>query len=217
MIYNSIPMGVGKDMIGKASGLFTATVLSAIAMTISAQTAEIVRDGAAVFLSGPIVAKDLQAFHNAVGDDEKLTVYLSSPGGEVHPATMIGVLIRVRSYATMVPAGAICASACALIWMAGVPRELGVRAHLGLHCTRLGLNETKCYGPGSAQQQAYLQSMWAPWDVATIPRGGMQMIWVAPNTHGLVITENDIPELRWILGFACAIGGMRAVEWRCEK
>jgi hypothetical protein len=36
---------------------------------------------------------------------------------------MIGVLIRVRSYATMVPAGAICASACALIWMAGLPRE----------------------------------------------------------------------------------------------
>ena len=31
----------------------------------------------------------------------------------------------------MVPAGAICASACALIWMAGVPRELGVHAHLG--------------------------------------------------------------------------------------
>jgi hypothetical protein len=191
-------------------------ILAVVTLMAKAPAAEITRDGAAVFLSGPIVAKDLQAFHNAVGNDEKLTVYLSSPGGEVHPAMMIGVLIRVRSYATMVPAGAICSSACALIWMAGIPRELGIHAHLGLHCTRL-INETKCYGPGSAQQERYLQSMWAPWDVATIPRAGMAMIWVAPNIKGLVITENNIPELRGILGFACAIAGMKAVEWRCEK
>jgi len=58
------------------------------------------RDGHAVFLSGPIEAKDLKTFHDAVGNDEKLTVYLSSSGGEVHPATMIGVLIRDRKLAT---------------------------------------------------------------------------------------------------------------------
>jgi len=189
--------------------------LAALCGLVTANAAEITRDGNAVFLSGPIEAKDLKTFHDAVGNDEKLTVYLSSPGGEVHPATMIGVLIRDRKLATMVPAGATCASACALIWMAGLPRKLGTRSRLGLHCYRLGLTATECYEPGRAEQELYLKDMGAPPPVAAIPQEvGLPMVWLSPQKD-LVITEKDIREIREaVCAFAMA-GGWVDVKGEC--
>ena len=51
----------------------------------------------------------------------------------VDAALAMGRLIRAQGLTTSVPAGAECASACALIWMAGQKRLLGRGARIGFH------------------------------------------------------------------------------------
>lgn len=59
------------------------------------------------------------------------TVVLSGPGGGVSAALAIGGEIRDRRLATLVPAGADCASACSLIWLAGQRERITKRGQPG--------------------------------------------------------------------------------------
>ena len=45
----------------------------------------------------------------------------------------IGETIRLKGFQTLVPAGARCASACAMAWLGGTQRFLGPGAQIGLH------------------------------------------------------------------------------------
>lgn len=58
-------------------------------------------------------------------------VTLRSPGGKVYPALMIADLVHKGGLSTEVPSAEICASACALIFMAGNARK--VSGYLGVH------------------------------------------------------------------------------------
>ena len=80
-----------------------------------------------------------------LGDDEKFDaatynnlpppaiVNLNSNGGHNDPAMKIGQTVRARRYATVVLDGAICNSACVLIWLSGAERYFGETAKLGVH------------------------------------------------------------------------------------
>jgi len=61
------------------------------------------------------------------------TVHLDSVAGMVVEAIDIGNTIRIFKFNTFVADGAICASACGLIWLAGDRRYLGANAALGFH------------------------------------------------------------------------------------
>jgi hypothetical protein len=61
------------------------------------------------------------------------TVHLDSVGGMVVEAIDIGNTIRIFKFNTFVADGAICASACGLIWLAGDRRYFGANAALGFH------------------------------------------------------------------------------------
>src|SRR5262247_473700 len=52
-------------------------------------------------------------------------VSLNSRGGMAKDAVEIGLFIRNMEYATLVPTGKVCGSACVYIWAAGKPRGLG--------------------------------------------------------------------------------------------
>jgi hypothetical protein len=166
-----------------------------LATATPAASAQITRDGDAVYLNGIIEAADYLTFLGVVGTettprkvtDDVTTVYLSSRGGEVSPAMAIGRLIRVRGFGTMVPAGGECSSACVLIWAAGYPRSLDPYARLGLHCPRL-VNGTICYGLGRVQMQTYLREMGMPPTVAAIPiMGDLPIRWIDHATKGLIV------------------------------
>ncbi len=61
------------------------------------------------------------------------TVVLESPGGSVEDALAVGTMIRERGLATEVPAGALCASSCPLVFAAGAERRATAESAIGLH------------------------------------------------------------------------------------
>jgi hypothetical protein len=88
-------------------------------------------------LGGVIVPGDETAFHALALANPGALVVLSGPGGNVAAALAIGAEIHARGMATLVPAGAYCASACSLIWLAGHQRLLGAGARIGFHATSI--------------------------------------------------------------------------------
>jgi hypothetical protein len=60
-------------------------------------------------------------------------VIMESKGGDLEAGLNIGREISARSYSTVVKAGEICASACALAWLAGDWRYMAPGAKIGFH------------------------------------------------------------------------------------
>jgi hypothetical protein len=89
--------------------------------------------GPGILLSGEIALGDETAFHKLAETLPKAIVLTTGPGGHVYPALNIGSEIRARGWSTLVPAGASCASACSMIWLAGQTRMLGAGGQIGFH------------------------------------------------------------------------------------
>jgi hypothetical protein len=84
-------------------------------------------------LDGKFEPRDDKRFLDFIIGFERAVIVLNSPGGRLEPAIEIGSTIRKRKFATLVHDGASCASACALVWLAGVSRAMGQSAKLGFH------------------------------------------------------------------------------------
>lgn len=87
----------------------------------------------AISIGGRIEPGDEKTFHGLVGATPNALIVLAGPGGNVAAALTIGYEIRARGLKTFVPARSFCASSCALIWLAGTTRLLGMDAHIGFH------------------------------------------------------------------------------------
>jgi hypothetical protein len=94
-----------------------------------------------VTIAGRIDRGDEVAFDHIVANVTNALVVLTGPGGNVAAALAIGQQVRARGWQTLVPAGSSCASACALIWLAGTQRMLGVNARIGFHAISVKNNE----------------------------------------------------------------------------
>lgn len=86
-----------------------------------------------IMISGEIVAGDAEKFRAEALKLRNATVGLSSGGRTLGPALEIGKMVRLMSFSTIVVGSDQCASACALIWMAGARRFLGDGARVGFH------------------------------------------------------------------------------------
>ena len=89
--------------------------------------------GDAILLSGVITPGDEADFHALAETLRSAVVITTGPGGSVGPALAIGSETRLRGWTTLVPEGTRCASACAMIWLAGATRRLGAGAEIGFH------------------------------------------------------------------------------------
>ena len=120
------------------------TLLAALAATLLATTAQAVTIhkvkgfDTTIHVGGDInygdevyLADVLQQRRN----EGKVTEYvmLDSPGGNIYSGHMMGKLIRENGIKTVVDGDAVCASACMLMFAAGVQRVAWVGAHLGVH------------------------------------------------------------------------------------
>jgi hypothetical protein len=85
-----------------------------------------------ISISGEIMKGDEQKFKEIALRSDKAIVYLEGPGGDLGAAIRIGRLVNALGYMTAVNE-AQCASACALIWVAGHFKFLSPNAQVGFH------------------------------------------------------------------------------------
>jgi hypothetical protein len=85
-----------------------------------------------IHLKGTIEKGDDEKFRVLALQSRTATVQLGSDGGRLKPALEIGKMIRLRGFSTAVQ-DAQCASACALIWLAGEPRYMNNFTSIGFH------------------------------------------------------------------------------------
>jgi hypothetical protein len=86
-----------------------------------------------VVLEGELNLGDERAFANIAVQADKAVVLMSSPGGNLSAGIAIGKAIRLKGFATLVPEGYTCASACALAWLGGRVRLMAAGATVGFH------------------------------------------------------------------------------------
>ncbi len=105
---------------------------------------------AVISVEGEIAFGDERDFVNqALGLDSAIVV-LASPGGNTFAAIEIGKAIRLKNFVTLVDNNEECASACALIWLAGVVRFMGPEAQIGFHASYEVTPEGEAHVQGAA-------------------------------------------------------------------
>jgi|GEM_PF-1122389 len=124
-------------------------------------------DGATalVVVEGDLELGDIEIFRSRVAPLSKATVAFRSDGGSLLAGIRIGMLIRVKNFTTVVPDAAQCASACAVAWLGGAHRFLGVGSKVGFHAAYVQkAGATTESGPGNAVLGAYLDQIGLPED-----------------------------------------------------
>lgn len=89
-----------------------------------------------LMLFGEITQADSENFAKALDalpDKNNILVGLKGDGGDARAGLEIADLVRRSGLATHVPDGATCASACAIIWIAGKSKGAGKFTHIGFH------------------------------------------------------------------------------------
>ena len=91
------------------------------------------KGGGYIFINGEIQKGDADKFRKLAAGSQADLVFLRSQGGSLSEAFEIGRIITVSSYSTFVLDDHWCASACALIWIAGEKRYVQPKSHIGFH------------------------------------------------------------------------------------
>lgn len=147
-----------------------------------------------ISIKGEIVAGDDLKFAPIIANREQVTVYLASNGGDTLAAMAIGRMIRSNKFATDVPSGALCTSACGLIWIAGDRRSLSAIAKVGFHGAFRRINgKMVISSEGNALVGAYIAEM--GYSAAAIvyftqaPPSGVQ--WLSPEVAARIGVEYE--------------------------
>src|SRR6266568_300448 len=110
---------------------------------------------AVVVVQGTLDVADGERFFTKIAPLATAMVRFQSNGGSVVTGIQIGEMIRLRQFHTLVPAGARCASACALAWLGGTRRFMGPGARIGLPAAS-DPKSGQVTGVGNALLGAYL-------------------------------------------------------------
>jgi hypothetical protein len=139
--------------------------LGCMAFALPAPAAEIIRTVGSngvdiVSVRGTFNDGDDRVFKKLAAEIDQAVVVLDSGGGDLHSGLEIGRAIRLRAFATAVPPDSLCASACALTWLAGSPRLLAPTSKLGFHAAYRVVDGTASEsGSGNALVGAYLNQL----------------------------------------------------------
>ena len=86
---------------------------------------------AVVIVIGDFELGDEKNFIQAVLPLDNAVVVLTSNGGDLYAGIEIGRAIRLKSLSTFVPHDSVCASACAIAWLAGDHRYVDGNGQVG--------------------------------------------------------------------------------------
>jgi hypothetical protein len=167
MIFSSVLRG--PDFVRHVLAIVVSLIVSLMAPRAAmAANIDVKQAGAAVpvvMVEGDLELGDIELFRNKVAPLSKATVAFRSDGGSLLAGIRIGMLIRVRNFTTVVPEAAQCASACAVAWLGGAHRFLGVGSKVGFHAAYVQkAGGTAESGPGNAVLGAYLDQIGLPED-----------------------------------------------------
>lgn len=113
-----------------------------------------------ITVTGVLNEGDEDTFRKIAANSGQAVVVLNSEGGLVKTGIEIGRAIRLRGFATAVPPRTLCASACALTWLAGSPRYLDDTSKLGFHAAYSVVDgKASESGVGNALVGAYLNQI----------------------------------------------------------
>jgi hypothetical protein len=113
--------------------------------------------GSMVLIEGDIELDDVVPFWARIATLSNATIAFRSEGGSLLAGMRIGTLIRENGFVTVVPNGARCASACAIAWLGGRQRLIGIGSKVGFHAAYVRRDHRKIEsGPGNAVLGAYL-------------------------------------------------------------
>jgi hypothetical protein len=113
-----------------------------------------------IAIAGDFVLGDEKKFIDLALSSQNALVVLQSPGGNLYAGIEIGRAIHLKGFATLVPDGVRCASACAITWLGGSPRFMGETGQVGFHAvytTKDG--QTEISSAGNALVGAYLNQL----------------------------------------------------------
>jgi hypothetical protein len=112
----------------------------------------------AIEITGEVIPGDEARFKSIISTMPTGGIaFLESPGGNPFTAMAIGRLIRARGFDTYITAGT-CASACGIIWLAGVRRGIGPTGRVGFHAAYNGITLEQS-GFANALIGAYLNEL----------------------------------------------------------
>jgi hypothetical protein len=125
-------------------------------------------------------------------------VLLDSPGGNLKAGIEIGKAIRLKEFVTVVPDGALCASACALVWLGGQVRFMAPTAKIGFHSAyRVEGSSQIVDGGANAVAGAYLNTLGLPeraiYFIANAPPAGMSWLSLEDaSRYGIEVKRFDV-------------------------
>ncbi len=134
-----------------------------------------------IAIDGDFVLGDEKKFVDLALSSKNALVVLQSRGGNLYAGIEIGRAIHLKGFATLVPDGVGCASACALAWLGGIPRFMGETGKVGFHAvyTTEG-GQAAISSAGNALVGAYLNQLGlstsAVLYISTPPPEGMQWL-----------------------------------------
>lgn len=153
-----------------------------------------------VAIMGTLEFNDAEVFRSKTNSISKAVVAFKSDGGNLLAGLQIGEIIRLRNFATFVPDGFRCASACALAWLGGTKRYMGTNARIGFHAAYTddagGPNETSV---GNALVGAYLTRIGLPYSaVVYITKASpTSMTWLTlsdAESRGIEVATLSLPK-----------------------
>lgn len=143
-------------LLALVAGLFSsATVAASISVTSHAELPLPI-----INIVGDIEVTDGDRFSAIAYQYPQAIVNLNSYGGNLLAGIQIGRIIRLRNFPTAVMDGNICASVCAVIWLAGTPRYADGTSRIGFHAAYNKKNGVKREsGAGNAVLGSFLGSL----------------------------------------------------------
>lgn len=189
---------MGRDGFGRLVGVAVLFAGLSLIIAPAAGVAMEVRrstNGAEIQLSGKVEIGDFEKFEAVADTAKNARVSLSSPGGLVDEALLIGGRIRERGLSTTVPDGATCTSACGFIWLAGTGRFVEGNGRVGFHAVYVDGRKPIISGSGNARVGAYMARLGFsdPAIAYATEAGPSEMRWLTPSNAssvGIAVTWN---------------------------
>ncbi|TAI65086.1 hypothetical protein [Bradyrhizobium sp. Leo170] len=205
-------------MLSSMLGLLGAAVVSTAATAAELNSVTLKDDVTIIALSGDVAGGDTEAAEALIktaNDSNRLisAVRLDSPGGSLSEAVQLANLIRRAKLPTIVAAGSRCASACFIVFAAGIEKFASYDAAIGVH----GVSDK--FGHETAQtEEATMAMARIASGFGVPPRITRQMVtthahdiaWLTPDDlrdMGTIMTDRPgrrtptSADDRWVAGF----------------